>query len=73
MAGAVREVSVHRGFDPRDFALLGFRRGLMFAMSVAELGIERVIIPKPRALVRARSDARRRPSTLLPRLPQMPI
>ena len=24
MAGAVREVSVHRGFDPRNFALLGF-------------------------------------------------
>ena len=48
MAGAVREVSVHRGFDPRDFALLGFGgAGPMFAMSVAEeLGIERVIIPK---------------------------
>ena len=48
MAGAVREVSVHRGFDPRDFTLLGFGgAGPMHAMPVAEeLGISRVLIPR---------------------------
>ncbi|MFT5175953.1 MAG: N-methylhydantoinase A [Gammaproteobacteria bacterium] len=48
MAGAVREVSVHRGFDPRDFALLGFGgAGPMHVMLVAEeLGIADVIIPR---------------------------
>ena len=48
MAGAVREVSVHRGFDPRDFTLLGFGgAGPMHAMPVAEeLGITRVLIPR---------------------------
>ena len=48
MAGAVREVSVHRGFDPRDFALLGFGgAGPMHVLLVAEeLQIPRVIIPR---------------------------
>ena len=48
MAGAVREVSVHRGFDPRDFALLGFGgAGPMHVFLVAEeLSIPRVIIPR---------------------------
>ena len=48
MAGAVREVSVHRGFDPRDFALLGFGgAGPMHALLVAEeLTIPRVLIPR---------------------------
>ena len=48
MAGAVREVSVHRGFDPRDFTLLGFGgAGPMHAMQVAEeLGITRVLVPR---------------------------
>ena len=48
MAGAVREVSVHRGFDPRDFTLLGFGgAGPMHAMLVAEeLGITRVMVPR---------------------------
>jgi len=48
MAGAVREVSVHRGFDPRDFVLLGFGgAGPMHAMLVAEeLGIGRVLVPR---------------------------
>ena len=48
MAGAVREVSVHRGFDPRDFTLLGFGgAGPMHAMPVAEdLGITRVLVPR---------------------------
>jgi N-methylhydantoinase A len=48
MAGAVREVSVHRGFDPRDFALLGFGgAGPMHVFLVAEeLGVAKVIIPR---------------------------
>ena len=48
MAGAVREVSVHRGFDPRDFALLGFGgAGPMHVFLVAEeLGIPQVLVPR---------------------------
>jgi N-methylhydantoinase A len=48
MAGAVREVSVHRGFDPRDFALLGFGgAGPMHVFLVAEeLSIPQVIVPR---------------------------
>ncbi len=48
MAGAVREVSVHRGFDPRDFSLLGFGgAGPMHVFLVAEeLAIPRVLIPR---------------------------
>lgn len=48
MAGAVREVSVHRGFDPRDFALLGFGgAGPMHVLPVAEeLAIADVLIPR---------------------------
>ncbi len=48
MAGAVREVSVHRGFDPRDFALVGFGgAGPMHGFLVAEeLGMTEVLIPR---------------------------
>lgn len=48
MAGAVREVSVHRGFDPRDFVLVGFGgAGPMHVFLVAEeLGVKRVMIPR---------------------------
>ncbi|MBF6570107.1 MAG: hydantoinase/oxoprolinase family protein [Candidatus Binataceae bacterium] len=48
MAGAVREVSVHRGFDPQEFVLVGFGgAGPMHIFSVAEeLGIARVMIPR---------------------------
>ncbi len=48
MAGAVREVSVHRGFDPRAFALVGFGgAGPMHVLMVAgELAIARVLIPR---------------------------
>jgi len=48
MAGAVREVSVHRGFDPRDFTLLGFGgAGPMHVFLVAEeLQIPRVLVPR---------------------------
>ena len=48
MAGAVREVSVHRGFDPRDFALVGFGgAGPMHGFQVAEeLAMTQVLIPR---------------------------
>ncbi len=48
MAGAVHEVSVHRGFDPRDFALLGFGgAGPMHVFLVAEeLAVPQVIVPR---------------------------
>jgi N-methylhydantoinase A len=48
MAGAVREVSVHRGFDPREFPLLAFGgAGPMHAFLVAEeLAIPQVLIPR---------------------------
>lgn len=47
MARAVRVVSVERGYDPRDFALMAFGgAGPMHATSVArELGIRKVVIP----------------------------
>jgi N-methylhydantoinase A len=48
MAGAVREVSVHRGFDPRDFTMVGFGgAGPMHVFLVAEeLGVNNVIVPR---------------------------
>ena len=48
MAGAVREVSVHRGYDPRDFALIGFGgAGPMHVLMVAqELAIPHAIVPR---------------------------
>ena len=48
MAGAVREVSVHRGYDPRDFTLVGFGgAGPMHVLMVAdELAIPRAVIPR---------------------------
>lgn len=47
MAGAVRMVSIARGHDPRDFALLAFGGGgPLHAVSIArELGIPRVLVP----------------------------
>ena len=47
MAGAVRNVSVERGLDPRDFALMPMGgAGPMHAVAVAdELGIDNVLIP----------------------------
>lgn len=48
MAGAVQEVSVHRGHDPRDFTLVGFGgAGPMHVFLVAEeMGIRSVLIPR---------------------------
>ncbi|MDE2581607.1 MAG: hydantoinase/oxoprolinase family protein, partial [Rhodospirillales bacterium] len=47
MMRAIRAVSVERGRDPRDFALLAFggNGGLFAAAIAAELGIGRVIVP----------------------------
>jgi N-methylhydantoinase A len=48
MAGAIREVSVSRGLDPRRFSLVAYGgAGPMHAAFVAEeLGIRRVIVPQ---------------------------
>ena len=47
MMRAIRAVSVERGRDPRQFALLAFGgNGPLFAAAIAaELGITRVIVP----------------------------
>jgi N-methylhydantoinase A len=47
MAGAVRAVSVGRGYDPRDFGLIAFGgAGPMHAMDIAdELAIPTVVLP----------------------------
>ncbi|CAA9458462.1 MAG: N-methylhydantoinase A [uncultured Rubrobacteraceae bacterium] len=65
MARALRVISVERGLDPREFALLAFGgAGGMHACSLAEeLGIETVLIPRAggvlSALGLAISDLRR--------------
>ena len=47
MAGAIREITVEKGFDPRDFALLGFGgSGPFFACNLArKCEIQTVVIP----------------------------
>ncbi len=47
MEGAIRVISVERGHDPRDFAIVAFGgAGPLHATSLADrLGVERVIIP----------------------------
>lgn len=47
MATAVRKVTIERGFDPRDFAMVAFGgAGPLHAVEVArEIGIKRVLIP----------------------------
>ena len=47
MAAALREVSVAKGHDPRDFAFLAYGGTLpLFAVQIAErLGISRVVVP----------------------------
>jgi len=47
MCGAVRTVSIERGYDPRDFALMPMGgAGAMHAIPVAEeLGVDRVLVP----------------------------
>ena len=48
LASAIRLVSVERGFDPRDFALLAFGgAGPLHAAALAtELGVPRVLVPR---------------------------
>ncbi|MBX9699473.1 MAG: hydantoinase/oxoprolinase family protein [Acetobacteraceae bacterium] len=47
MTGAIKEVSVMRGLDPRDFALLAYGgAGPLHAAAIAEeLGMRRVLVP----------------------------
>ena len=64
MAGALRVISVQRGHDPREFALVAFGgAGPLHANAVAELmGSFPVIVPPvARAAVRARRPRRRLP------------
>jgi N-methylhydantoinase A len=55
MAGAIRVISVERGFDPRDFSLLSFGgAGAMHAVALAaDLGIPRVIVPPAAGILSA--------------------
>ncbi|MEZ5101575.1 MAG: hydantoinase/oxoprolinase family protein [Thermoleophilia bacterium] len=48
MADAIREITVRRGHDPRDYALVvgGGAGGLHAARLADELGIERVVVPR---------------------------
>jgi N-methylhydantoinase A len=48
MVNAIKLVSVRRGYDPRDFAMVAFGGGgPMFATALAEeLGIKKVIVPR---------------------------
>jgi N-methylhydantoinase A len=48
MVNAIKLVSVRRGYDPRDFAMVAFGGGgPMFAVSLAEeLGIKSVVVPR---------------------------
>ncbi len=59
MALAVRGVSVQRGYDPRDFALvaMGGWRPTLHALSIArDLHIPRVVIPNLPAHFSTRSE-----------------
>ncbi|MBM4442783.1 MAG: hydantoinase/oxoprolinase family protein [Candidatus Rokubacteria bacterium] len=48
MTSAIREISIQRGYDPRDFTLIAFGgAGPMHGLEVAdELGIPRVLVPR---------------------------
>src|SRR5207248_5058176 len=48
LISALKLVAVRRGYDPRDFAMVGFGGGgPMFATALArERGVERVIVPR---------------------------
>ena len=48
MANAVREISVEKGHDPRDFTFMAYGGTLpLFAVQIAErLGISEVVIPQ---------------------------
>ena len=48
MTSAIREISIQRGHDPRDFTLIAFGgAGPMHAVALAEeIGITRVLVPR---------------------------
>ena len=48
MTSAIREISIQRGHDPRDFTLIAFGgAGPMHALALAEeIGIPRVLVPR---------------------------
>ena len=48
MTTAIREISIQRGHDPRDFTLIGFGgAGPMHALALAEdIGLPRVLVPR---------------------------
>ena len=48
MTSATREISIQRGYDPRDFTLIAFGgAGPMHALAMAEeIGIPRVLVPR---------------------------
>lgn len=56
MADAIREISVRRGYDPRDYALVAFGgAGAQHACAVAErLGVGAVVVPEDAGLLSAR-------------------
>ena len=47
IVGAIREISIERGFDPRDFSALAFggAGGLVASGVAREVGIPRVVVP----------------------------
>ncbi|MCH7665220.1 MAG: hydantoinase/oxoprolinase family protein [Acidobacteria bacterium] len=55
MAGAIRAISIRRGYDPSEYTLVAFGgAGAQHAAAVAELlGIRRVLIPEDGALLSA--------------------
>ena len=48
MSNGIRAVSVHRGYDPRDFALVAFggNGALHAGVQAREMGIRKVVIPR---------------------------
>ena len=48
MTSAIREISIQRGHDPRDFTLIAFGgAGPMHALALAEaMGIPSVLVPR---------------------------
>ena len=59
MASGIREISIARGHDPRDFTLIAFGgAGAIHASRQArELGIQRVLVPKAASVFCALGDA----------------
>jgi len=55
MAGAIRKISISKGYDPKDFAMVAFGgAGGLHACDVAEiLGIQTILLPKDAGLLSA--------------------